>query len=126
VNDVADGLVTLGTDARARNHLWHLPVNPAESTRRTIARAGHALGLSIGATAVPTWLLRTLGVFSPMLREVAEMTYQWQAPFVLDDTRFCTTFGGSATPWDVAMQRTAAWARSEYAPPARRVALGAL
>jgi nucleoside-diphosphate-sugar epimerase len=116
VEDVAGGLVTLGTDPRARNQLWHLPVNPAEATRVSIARAGRAIGLELGATSVPPWLLRTLGVFSPMLREIAEMTYQWQAPFVLDDTRFRTTFGAAATPWDVAMQRTAAWARGEYAP----------
>lgn len=121
VTDVADGLVTLGLDPRGKNHLWHLPANPAESTRKTIARAGRALGVELGATSVPPWLLRTIGVFAPMMREVAEMTYQWQAPFVLDDTRFRTTFGASATPWDEAMQRTAEWARNEYAS-ARRAA----
>lgn len=122
VLDVADGLVTLGTDDRARNQLWHLPVNAAEPTRATIARAGRALGIDLGATSVPRWLLRSLGVFSPVLREVAEMAYQWQAPFILDDSRFRATFGIAATPWDRAMADTAEWARTHHAVSAHRAA----
>ena len=110
------------TDDRARNQLWHLPVNPAEPTRATIARAGRALGTDLAATSIPRWLLRSLGVFSPLLREVAEMAYQWQAPFILDDSRFRTTFGAAATPWDRAMADTAAWARAHYAVSAHRAA----
>lgn len=122
VPDVADGLVTLGTDARARNQLWHLPVNAAEPSRATIARAGRALGVEVGATTIPRWLLRSVGVFSPILREVAEMTYQWEAPFILDDRRFRATFGVAPTPWDQAMADTARWARTHYAPRAHRAA----
>jgi nucleoside-diphosphate-sugar epimerase len=122
VPDVADALVTLGTDARARNQLWHLPHNPAESTRATIARVGRALGRELGATAIPPWVLRALGVFSPLLREVAEMTYQWRAPFVVDDTRYRATFGATATPWEPAMAATVAWARERYLANQRRAA----
>jgi len=112
VRDVADALVTLGTDERAKNRLWHLPVNPAEPTRTTIARAARALGIELGAKRFAPRLLSLLGVVSPMLREVAEMTYQWEAPFVLDDSRFRDTFGVTATPWDPAMNETAAWGRT--------------
>ena len=125
VPDVADGLVTLGTDPRATNRLWHLPVNPATPTRALIADVGRALdpaGRPLAATRLPPWLLRGLGVFSPMLREVAEMTYQWQAPFVLDDGRYRATFGAGATPWSTALPATVAWAREHYAAPRARAA----
>jgi nucleoside-diphosphate-sugar epimerase len=122
VPDVADALVTLGTDARARNQLWHLPVNPAEPTRTTIARVGRALGTDLGATSVPRWLMRSAGVFMPVLREVAEMMYQWQVPFVLDDSRYRATFGVGATPWEPAVAATVAWARTHYEPRAHRAA----
>ena len=120
VHDVADALVTLGTDPRATNRLWHLPANSAEPTRTTVARAGRAMGIELGVTRVPGWLLRTLGVVSPVLREVAEMTYQWQSPFVLDDLRYRSTFGALPTAWEPAMAATAAWARSAYARDAPR------
>ena len=112
VDDVADALVTLGTDERAKNRIWHLPVNSAEPTRTTIARAGRALGIELGAKRFSPRLLSLLGVVSPMLREVAEMTYQWEAPFVLDDSSFRDMFGVTPTPWDAAMNETAAWART--------------
>ncbi len=114
VEDVAKGLVTLGTDARARNGVWHLPVNPAESTRAVIGRAGRAIGRELDISRVPKWFLQVSGLFSPLLREVAEMTYQWEAPFVLDDSRFRAMFGVNAAPWDTALTNTAAWARATY------------
>jgi nucleoside-diphosphate-sugar epimerase len=120
VPDVAEGLVTLGTDARATNQLWHLPVNAATPTRALVAEVGRALveaGLvarAPGATRFPPWVLRALGVVSPLLREVAEMTYQWQAPFILDDARYRASFGDAATPWAEALPATIAWARAHY------------
>jgi hypothetical protein len=60
---------------------------------------------------VPRFVLRSLGLFSPFMREIVEMTYQWEAPFVLDDTRFRQTFGYGPTPVDTAVAETAHWAR---------------
>ncbi len=48
------------------------------------------------------------------------MRYQRQRPFVLDDTRLRDTFGVQATPWDEAITRTMAWARTRYAPKPTR------
>lgn len=112
--DVAKALVTLGTDDRARNQLWHLPVNPAETTRAVMARIGRALGHEVPAAQIPSWVVRGMGVFSPLLREVAEMRYEWEAPFVLDDRKFRETFGDGATPWDEAIAQTTSWARKHY------------
>jgi hypothetical protein len=98
------------------NHLyllnWHLPTNPAESTRTLTARLGRALGVRAEVTRVPRLALGALGLFSPFLREAVEMIYQWEAPFELDDTRFRTTFGEGPTPIDEAVEQTAAWARA--------------
>jgi hypothetical protein len=49
-----------------------------------------------------------------MLREVAEMMYQWEVPFIVDDTRFRSTFGVAATPVETQVAETAAWARRHY------------
>lgn len=56
-------------------------------------------------------MLRAAGVLSPFLREVVEMTYQWEVPFVHDDSRFRAAFG---MPVDEAVAATAAWARTRY------------
>ncbi|NUP07348.1 MAG: NAD(P)H-binding protein [Polyangiaceae bacterium] len=122
VPDVADALVTLGTDDRAKNGLWHLPVDTALTTREVMTRIGLTVGRDLRAKCIPNWVLRGLGIFSPILTELAEMSYQWRAPFVLDDTRFRSTFGKGATPWDEVIPATVAWARGHYAPAIPRAA----
>jgi len=107
--DVARSLVTLGEDARALGHVWHLPTNRAESTSALAARLGRALGVDARVRGVPRWMVRAVGLVSPFMRELAEMTYQWEVPFELDDTRFRTTFGYGATPVETQVADTAAW-----------------
>lgn len=112
VEDIARALVTLGEREESLGRVWHLPTPPAESTRALNARLGRAVGLSIETQRVPRWLLRTIGVFSPFMREVHEMAYQWDVPFVLDDSRFRATFGQGATAIDDAVAEVAGWARA--------------
>lgn len=52
---------------------------------------------------MPKLVIRGLGLFMPFMREVPEMIYQWEQPYVLDDSRFVSTFGWSATPVDDAV-----------------------
>ena len=34
------------------------------------------------------WVVKTIGVFVPLVREVDEMLYQWDEPLVISDRRF--------------------------------------
>lgn len=117
--DVAAALVTLGA-ARARG-LWMLPVQPAETTRALVSRMGTAIGRNIGISTLPSWLLRVIGVVQPMMRELAEMTYQWEQPYVLDDAKFRAAFGEGATPWDHAVVETVRWATEAFDARGARV-----
>jgi nucleoside-diphosphate-sugar epimerase len=114
VDDVARDLLVLGERDEAPGAVWHLSTAPAESTRALAERLGRALDLDVKVTRVPRPLLRALGLFSPMMREVAEMTYQWEAPFVIDDARLRARFGLVATPVERQVAETAAWARQQY------------
>ncbi len=119
--DVARGLVALGSRADTRG-VWMLPVQPAESTRAVVGRFAAALGREIAVSAVPTWVLRAAGIFDPMMRELAEMTYQWKQPYVVDDATFRRTFGIGPTGWDDAVAQTLAWARATWETPRARAA----
>ena len=122
--DVASALVTLGEHEKAFGKVWHLPTPPAESTRELATRIGDALGREIPLTRIPDLLLSAMGIFSPLMREMGEMTYQWKVPFVIDDTRFREAFGVLPTSIDEAAQATARWALARFgatASPRRRV-----
>lgn len=119
--DVARGLVALGSRPDTRG-VWMLPVQPAETTRAVVGRFAAALGREIPVSAVPTWLVRTLGVFDPTMRELAEMTYQWKQPYVVDDAKFRQAFSIGPTPWAEAVAETLAWAQATWRAEAARAA----
>jgi nucleoside-diphosphate-sugar epimerase len=111
--DVAAGLVALGSRADSRG-IWMLPVEPAGTTKDLVDRFARVLGRPIKTTQIPTFVFRAMGVFQPVMRELAEMTYQWKQPYVLDDSKFRNAFGFGATSWAEAIGATAAWAKENW------------
>ncbi len=59
----------------------------------------------------PSWLITGLGIFSPELREVKEMLYEFEEPFVVDHTKYEQAFGSAVTPHREALQKTLDWFR---------------
>ncbi len=113
--DVADGLATLGeAPDDACGGWWMLPCAPADTTNGMVRRLGTALGRDIRTQRVPRIVLQAMSLFAPMMRELSEMAYQWEVPFICDDRRFRERFGASATPLDAGARETVAWAREHY------------
>ncbi len=70
--------------------------------------------MDIALRGMPTIALRAIGLFVPIVREVGEMLHQWEAPFVVDDSRFRAEFGVSGTDPDEGAARTVEWARAQF------------
>jgi nucleoside-diphosphate-sugar epimerase len=112
VPDIAAGLATLGTDARAAGQVWHLPGTETGTTRAILQLVANEVGHPVGIRTVPKLLVRALGLVSPMMRGLAEMSYEFDEPFILDTTKFRTTFGSVVTPLATAVAETVAWYRT--------------
>jgi len=55
-------------------------------------------------------MTRLAGVFVPMIREVGEVLYEFQAPYVVDWSKFQRVFGPyTPTPHAEAVARTVDW-----------------
>jgi nucleoside-diphosphate-sugar epimerase len=113
-DDVARGLATLGQHPEASGQVWHLPASANESTRTLFEGIGRELGRAVRVKAAPQWMIHALGLFNPMIREIAEMTYQWRMPYIIDSTRFRETFGQEATPLATALRETCEVVRKTY------------
>jgi nucleoside-diphosphate-sugar epimerase len=117
VPDIAAGLVTLGTDARAAGQVWHLPGPQTVTTRALLDLVAAQVGRPVGVRSVPKRAVRVLGLINPMMRGLAEMSYQFDEPFVLDTTKFESVFGAAGTPLAAAIATTVAWYRIQNSAP---------
>jgi nucleoside-diphosphate-sugar epimerase len=117
VPDIAAGLATLGTDARAAGQVWHLPGPQTVTTRALLDLVAGEVGHPVGIRSVPKLALRPLGLVNPMLRELAETYYQFDQPFILDTSKYETAFGTAGTPLPAAVAATVAWYRTRPDTP---------
>jgi nucleoside-diphosphate-sugar epimerase len=116
VPDIAAGLAILGTDPRAVGEVWHLPGPETLTTRAVLDLIAEQVGHPVPVRSVPHFVLRTLGLANPMMRGLAEMSYQFDQPFVLDTTKFESAFGAAGTPMNVAVNETVDWYRKQGSP----------
>jgi nucleoside-diphosphate-sugar epimerase len=115
IPDVAAGIAALGeAEEDAYGTPWMLPCAPAETLRSLAARLSRPLGREIRLSRVPRPVTKLAALFVPLLRELDEMSYQWEEPFVVDDKRFRARFPLRPEDGDRAAADTVAWARQHY------------
>jgi nucleoside-diphosphate-sugar epimerase len=109
VGDVARLLVTVGGDQRAWGRPWHVPSGAPRSQREAIGDLARVAGVGpVRVTEVPRALLALGGLVSPVLRELPEVAYQTEAPFIMDSTAAQAAFGLAPQPWDEVLAQTVA------------------
>jgi nucleoside-diphosphate-sugar epimerase len=113
VPDVAAGLATLGTDERAAGEVWHLPGPETLTTSAVLELVASEVGHPVGIRSLPKLAVRGLGLVNPLMRELAEVAYEFEEPFVLDTTKYEASFGAAGTPLPTAVAQTVAWYRTE-------------
>lgn len=100
VADVARLVVAVAGDERAWGHAWHVPSAPPRTQREALTDLAAEAGVVPRVGVVPRPALRLAGLVSPLIRELGEMVYQFERPFVLDSSAAQRTFGLTPTPWD--------------------------
>jgi nucleoside-diphosphate-sugar epimerase len=113
VPDIGRNLVRLGSRDDAYGRVWHLPNPPTRTTRQIIVDVYAAAGnRRTSFTALKRPMLRILGLFNRNVRELLHTYYQFDAPFVVDDSAFRNAFGGHTTSWDEIVATTVDWYRT--------------
>lgn len=116
VPDLAAAMIAAAGLPRTPDRVLHAPTLPA-LTQRTLVGA-FAVSAGAGApriTGTPGALVRALGVVLPTMREIGEMAYQFDRPFVLDSTASEQVLGLSPTPLGTAAGETVRWWQAELA-----------
>jgi nucleoside-diphosphate-sugar epimerase len=118
VSDFGKGLVLLGAHEEALGQSWHVPNAPTLSTRQMLTLFFEEAHLPPRMGSTPDLLVRMLGLTSPMVREVAEMLYEFNEPFVVESSKFVQAFGDIATPHREAVRQTLEWYKLRAQTPA--------
>ena len=102
VPDIARAAVTL-LDAPddAFGQVWNMPCAPTRTPREILKLGADAIGVPLKVTAVPLRLLPLFGLFSRMMKEVADVGFTWDRPYVVDAGKFKQRFWSDATPFEV-------------------------
>lgn len=108
VPDIARAVLTL-LDAPddAYGQVWNMPCAPTRTPRDILRVGAAALRVKLRVRAVPLWLLPVMGLFVPFMREVADVGFTWDRPYVVDGTKFTKRFGFAVTPIEVGAVATA-------------------
>jgi nucleoside-diphosphate-sugar epimerase len=112
VPDIGRGLAILGAREEALGQAWHLPSPETLTTRQFVEMIFEEVGKPARIQAAPKILLRAMGLFNPGMREMIEILYEFEEPFVVDDSKFEEAFGEHATLLKGAIGDTVQWYRS--------------
>lgn len=107
VGDVARTLIAVAADKNAWGRPWHVPTAAPQSIRALATRAAELAAAPTARVAkMPAFALRLAGLFNPAAKEMIEVQYQLQRPFVLDSSAATATFGIDPAPTDEALRET--------------------
>ena len=113
VPDVGRTLATLGTSTDAWGSAWHVVSPPPATQRQMLERTAVLAGVELGkVSSIPDVATRALALVWPTMRQLRQISYQLDAPFVIDARATEEAFGLAATELDEALLATIAWARS--------------
>jgi nucleoside-diphosphate-sugar epimerase len=98
--DAARATALLGNTPDAFGHVWHLPT---DSSRITVAEFTDLVAAELKEKAhiriIPMFIVRMMGIFNPLMKEMSEMMYQYDRDYFFDSSKFVKRFGIKPTPY---------------------------
>ena len=87
--DAGKATALLGNTADAYNQIWHIPTADEPLTgKQWIEEFAKGLGRKPSFQAVPKYLVRAMGLFMPIMKEMVEMFYQYDRDYVFNSSKF--------------------------------------
>ncbi|MFV1859851.1 MAG: hypothetical protein ACC647_10965 [Anaerolineales bacterium] len=111
IDDFAKGLVTLAERDEALGQVWHIPSADTVTMREFVNMVFEEIGAQPKLQVAPRWLVSVLGILNPTMRELKEVLYIVEEPFVVDHSKYEQAFGADTTPHRRAIRETLDWYR---------------
>jgi nucleoside-diphosphate-sugar epimerase len=102
----------LGERDEALGQAWHVPSVETLSTRQFLTLAFELAGLPPKISVMGRLMMTFGGLFIPAAREMVEMLYEFEKPFIINSRKVEGVFGIHGAPLTDAIQRTLDWYRA--------------
>jgi nucleoside-diphosphate-sugar epimerase len=124
VPDAGRAMAILGTSERSWGQVWIPPVQRplTQSQFANLVWAEAGRGLPAKTQVSGRTMTRVLGIFIRPMREMVEMLYEFEKPYIVDSTKFERAFGVTATPLADAIAATVDWYRTDRKAAGARAA----
>lgn len=98
--DAAKATALLGNTPDAYNQVWHLPTDKNTLTgREFIGLYASEMNARTKVSVLPMWLIKILGLFIPIMKEMPEMMYQYDRDYFFDSSKFDRKFNFKTTTY---------------------------
>jgi len=105
--DAAKATALLGNTVDAYNQVWHLPTDKNTLTgKEMIALFAKEMNVDNKVSVLPKWLLKILGLFIPIMKEMPEMMYQYDRDYYFDSSKFDERFNFKTTTYQEGVKLT--------------------
>ncbi len=105
--DAAKATALLANTADAYNQVWHLPTDKNTLTgSEIIALFNREMNSSKKEMVLPMWMIKLIGLFIPIMREMPEMMYQYDRDYVFDSSKFDSLFKFKTTSYQEGIKLT--------------------
>ncbi len=103
--DAGKALALLGNTPEAFNQVWHLPTAaPPLTGKAWIKTIAREMKVEPKYQIVTRFMLRVLGFFNPIMKELLEMMYQYENDYIFDSQKFENYFQFSPTTYEVGIR----------------------
>ncbi len=112
VADFGKLLATIGTRDEALGQTWHVPSSAPATQAHLIQMISEEVGQPLKALVGTKPILWLMGFTNKNVKELVEMMYEWDKPFIMDSSKAERAFGLQPTPLRQAVHKTLEWIRS--------------
>jgi nucleoside-diphosphate-sugar epimerase len=114
VPDAAKALYLLANRPEAFGQTWHLPTASEPITgRQFVQQTAAAMHKPDGISVISNWMLSLAGLFDRTLKELKEMNYQNESPYLFNSDKFNKAFGFTPTSYSDGIKETVNWATKQ-------------
>ncbi|OMP74605.1 MULTISPECIES: NAD-dependent epimerase/dehydratase family protein [unclassified Chitinophaga] len=98
--DAAKGTAIIGNTPDAFGQVWHLPTSSEKVTgKEFIERIAGIMQVKPKYYILARWMMGLMGLFVPIVKEIKEMSYQYDRDYIFDSSKFEKRFNFKPTTY---------------------------